>query len=117
MEFASSQKKKAKNYYKCIYIRPSKRPYEWSPLECALRRKGQYKAKIKLDLDDNVIGQLNEHPPLQVKVKLTTVKSRIKESAETSEEPPQYIISNELASVSEATMTNFPRRETASNKR
>ena len=48
---------------------------------------------------------------MQVKVKLTTVKSRIKESAETSEEPRQHIISNELANVSEATMTNFPRRE------
>ena len=59
---------------------------------------GQCKAKIKLDLCDNVIEQLNEHTqqPLQAKVKLTKVNSRIKDTAETSEEPSQRIIANEL---------------------
>ena len=76
-------------------------------------RKGQCKAKIKLDLDDNVIAQLNEdtHQPLQVKCELTKVNSRIFETAETSEELPQRIIANKLASVSAATMTNLPQRE------
>ena len=64
--------------------------------ECELRRKGQCKANFKLDLGDNVTAQLNEqtHPPSQVKVELTKVKSRIKDAAETSEEPPQRIIAN-----------------------
>ena len=76
-------------------------------------RKGQCKAKIKLDLDDNLIAQLNEdtHQPLQVKVELTKVNSRINETAETSEELPQRIIANKLANLSAAIMTNLPQRE------
>ena len=60
-----------------------------------------------------MIGQLNEytHPPSQVKVELIKEKTRIKETAETSEEPPQRVIANELANVSVATMANPPRRE------
>ena len=60
-----------------------------------------------------MIEQLNEHthPPSQVKVELTKVKSRIKDTAESSEEPPQRIIANELANISAATMANLPRRD------
>ena len=66
---------------------------------------------MKLDLGDNVIEQLNErtHPPSQAKVELTKMKSRIKDTAETSEEPPQLIIANELANTSVVTMANLPR--------
>ena len=39
------------------------------------------------------------------------MKNRIKVTAETSEEPTQRIIANELASVSGTTMANLPRRE------
>ena len=48
--------------------------------EYKLRRKGQCKAKIKLDLGDNVIAQLKEHkyPPSQVKVELTKVRAESK---------------------------------------
>ena len=73
-----------------------------------LRRKGKCKAKIKFDLDDNVIAQLNKHTHRQVKVELTKVKSRIKDTPETSEEPPQRIIANELANISATTMANLP---------
>lgn len=78
------------------------------------RRKGQCKAKIKLDLDDNVIGQLNEHthPPSQVKAELTKVKKRIKETTKISEEPPKHIIANEFTNVSAATMTIFHEEKT-----
>ena len=81
-------------------MRLSKRWCEWiRSYECELRRKSQCKTKIKLDLGDNVIEQLNEHthPPSQVRVELTKVKSRIKDTAETLGEPPQRIIANELA--------------------
>ena len=79
-----------------------------------LRKKGQRKEKIKLDLDDNVIGQLNEHmhPSLQVKVELTKVKSRIKETAETSEEPPQCIIANELRMYQRQLWQSFHEQKT-----
>ena len=78
-----------------------------------VKEEGPINAKIKLDLGDNVIAQLNErtHPPSQVKVELTKVKSRIKDTAETSEKPPQPIIANELANISATKMGNLPRRQ------
>ena len=114
MEFVSSQKRKQKiirNGF--IYVFQKDLANEVRSYECELRRKSQCKAKIKLDLGDNVIEQLNEHthPPSQVKVELTKVKSRIKDTAESSEELPQRIIANELANISAATMANLPRRE------
>ena len=74
MEFVSSQKRKQKiirNGF--IYIFQKDLANEVRSYECELRRKGHCKAKIKLDLGDNVIEQLNEHtyPHSQVKVELT----------------------------------------------
>ena len=87
MEFVSSQKRKQKiirNGF--IYVFQKDLANEIRSYECELRRKGQCKAKIKLDLGDNVIEQLNEHthPPSQVQVELTKVKSRIKDTDESS---------------------------------
>ena len=110
MEIVSSQKRKPKiirNVF--IYVFQKDHANEVRSYECELRRKGQCKAKTKLDLGDNVIEHI--HPPSQVKVELTKVKSRIKDTTESSEELPQRIIANELANTSVATMANFPRRE------
>ena len=79
MEFVSSQKIKQKiirNGF--IYVFQKDLANEVCSYECELRRKGQCKGKIKLDLGNNVIGQLNEHthPSSQAKVKLNKVKSR-----------------------------------------
>ena len=60
IEFLSSQKKKQKiigNGF--IYVFQKNIVNEVQSYECKLRRKGQCKAKIKLDLGDNVIEQLN----------------------------------------------------------
>ena len=115
MEFLSSQKRKQKiirNGF--IYVFQRDLANEVRSYECELRRKGQCKTKIKLDLGDNIIEQLNEHthPPLQVKVQWTKVKSRIKDTAETSEEPPQGIIANELANISAVTWQTFHQEKT-----
>ena len=103
MEFVSSQKRKQnviRNRF--IYIFQKDLANEVSLYECELPRKGQCKAKIKVGLGDNVTEQLNEHthPLSQVKVELTKVKSRINDTAESPEEPPQRIIANELANIS-----------------
>ena len=84
MESLSSQKRKRKiikNGFIYVFQKDFAILYE-----CELRRKGQCKRKIKLDLGDNVTAQLNENtqPPSQVKVKFTKVKSRIKDTDETS---------------------------------
>ena len=96
-----------------IYIFQKDLVNEARSYECELKRKGQCNTKIKLDLGDNIIAQLNEytHSFSQVKVELTKVKSRIKNTLETSEEPPQRNIANEIANISATTMTNLPRRE------
>ena len=110
MEFVSSQKRKQKiirNGF--IYVFQKDLANEIHSYECELRRKGQCKAKIKLDLGDNVIE--HTHPPSQVKVELTKVNSRIKDTTKSSEELPQRIIANELANISAATMANLSWRE------
>ena len=115
MEFVSSQKRKQKIIRnRFIYLFQKDLANEVRLYECELPRKGQCKAKIKLDLGDNIIEQLNEHthPPLQVKVQWTKVKSRIKDTAETSEEPPQGIIANELANISAVTWQTFHQEKT-----
>ena len=102
MGFVSSQKRKQKiirNGF--IYVFQKDLVNEVRSYEYESRKKGRCKAKIKLDLGDNVIEQLNEytHPPSQAKVELTKVKSRINDTAETSEEPPQRIIASELGNM------------------
>ena len=62
MELVFSQKRKQKiiiNWF--IYVFQKDYSKFVLSYEYELRRKGQCKAKNKLDLDDNVIAQLNEH--------------------------------------------------------
>ena len=87
MESLCSQKRKRKNIINgFIYVFQKDFENEVRLYECELRRKGQCKTKIKLDLGDNVIGQLyyNTQPPSHVKVKFTKVKGRIKDTDKTS---------------------------------
>ena len=67
MELVFSQKRKQKiiiNWF--INVFQKDYANEVLSYEYQLRRKDQCKAKIKLDLDDSIIAQLNEHthPPL-----------------------------------------------------
>ena len=67
MELVFSQKRKQKiiiNWF--INVFQKDYANEVLSYEYQLRRKDQCKAKIKLNLDDSIIAQLNEHthPPL-----------------------------------------------------
>ena len=62
MELVFSQKRKQKiiiNWF--INVFQKDYANEVLSYEYQLRRKDQCKAKIKLDLDDSIIAQLNEH--------------------------------------------------------
>jgi len=110
MEFVTSQKRNQKiihNGY--IYVFQKSLANEVRSYECELRRKG--KVKIKVDLDDRIIGEFNEHthPPSATKVEVTKIKSSIKNRSENTALPPQHILGDELGHASATAAVNLPR--------
>jgi len=111
MEFVTTEKGKRKilhNGY--IYVFQKDLANEIRCYECDLRRKGQCKAKIKLDLNDEVVEELNQHthPPSQVQTELAKVRNDMKAAAETTLDTPQHVIGNTLATTSHTTIANLP---------
>ena len=49
--------------------------------ECILQRKGQCKAKVKLHMNGELVGEINKHthPPLQDQVEVTKIKASTKQ--------------------------------------
>ena len=75
-----------------------------------MRRKGQCKAKVKLSVADDLIGDTNEHThlPSQTQCEVTKMKANIKRKAETTEETSQQILGAELQNVSEGAAVVLP---------
>lgn len=114
MEVIRSQKGNHKVIYNgYIYVYQKELANDLRSFECENRRKGQCKAKVKVDLNDDIVAELNEHthPPSQEKVALVKVKTNLKRRAETSLEPVNRIIADELAMASATTSANLPRLE------
>ena len=61
------------------------------PWECVLRRKGQCKAKIKLHMNGEFVGEINEHtqPPSKDQIEVTKIKASIKRRSQATHETPQ----------------------------
>ena len=59
--------------------------------ECVLRRKGQYKAKVKLHLNGELLGEINEHthPPSQDQMEVEKIKASIKRRSQATYDTPQ----------------------------
>ena len=78
--------------------------------ESFFKRKGQWKAKIKLSVDDAFLNQLNKHiqPPSQTRVEATKIKAGIKYRAGNTNYTSQQILGSELRNVSEATVVALP---------
>ena len=79
------------------------------------RRKGnQCKAMIKLDIDDEIIGEVNLYTlaPSQSQVEVAKVKANIKRKAQTTTDTPQQIIGAELRNISEDAAANIPSTST-----
>ena len=74
---------------------PSNNLQSW---ECVLRRKGQCKAKVKLQ-NNGELGGINEHthPPSQDEIEVTKIKRR----SQATHDTPQQILEAALQNISE----------------
>ena len=68
------------------------------PLECVLQRKGQCKAKIKLHMNGELVGVINEHthPPSQDQIEVTKIKASIKQRPQATHDTTQHILGGAL---------------------
>ena len=66
--------------------------------ECVLRRKGQCKAKIKLHMNGELVGVINEHthPPSQDQIEVTKIKASIKQRPQATHDTTQHILGGAL---------------------
>ena len=79
--------------------------------ECEKRRgSGTCKARVKVNLADEVVAEMNDHthPPSALRVEDTKIKSRIKHLAENTATTPQNILAEALGTASEGAMANLP---------
>ena len=81
---------------------PSNNLQSW---ECVLRRKGQCKAKVKLQ-NNGELGGINEHthPPSQDEIEVTKIKRR----SQATHDTPQQILEAALQNISETAAVNLP---------
>ena len=111
MQFIDTQRHKRKliqNGYLYTYHMPlAQGASSW---ECARRRNGDCKTRIKLSAVDAFIESINEHshPPSVAQCEVAKVKANIKRRAETTKKTTQQVLAGELAGVSEAAAANLP---------
>ena len=116
MEITSTEKGKnriARNGY--LYVFKKMLANDVRCFECELRTKGnQCKAMIKLDIDDEIIGEVNlhTHAPSQTQVEVAKVKANIKRKAQTTTDTPQQILGAELRNISQDAAANIPSTST-----
>jgi hypothetical protein len=113
-EFVTSQKKQRKIIHEgYVYVLQKELANDLRSFECVLRRKGECKAKIKVSLLDDVVGQVNEHThqPSNSNCEVVRLKSLIKDRSEQTRDNPQQILAETLANASETAATSLPRIE------
>ena len=78
--------------------------------QCELRRRGQCKARVRLDRNNEFLQEVNDHtpPPIKRKVEVVKVKASIRRRAEISLGTPQQIITSKLERISEAATVSLP---------
>ena len=78
--------------------------------ECVLRRKGQCKTKLKLHMNGEFVGEINEHthPPSQDQIEVTKIKASIKRRSQATHDTPQQSLGAALQNISEAAAVNLP---------
>lgn len=114
MEFVTSQKGQRKIIHEGhVYVFQKRLANDIKSFECVMRRSGQCKAKLKVDLLGEVVATLNEHthPPSETKCEVVRLKSQIKDQAETTRDTPQQVLADALGNASETALVNLPRIE------
>ena len=78
--------------------------------ECVLWRKGQCKAKVKLHINGELVGEINEHTqsPSQDQIEVTKIKTSIKRRSPATHDTPQQNLGAALQNISETTPANLP---------
>ena len=78
--------------------------------KCIERRKGSFKAKVKLNATDDLVEQVQEHThaPSATRCELTKVRESIKRKASTTHGTTQQILGTELANLTPTAAVNLP---------
>ena len=78
--------------------------------KCVLQGKGQCKAKVKLHMNGELIGEIDEHthPPSEVQIEVTKIKASIKRRPQATHDTPQQILGAALQNISETAADNLP---------
>ena len=77
--------------------------------ECIERRKGNCKAKVKLNATDDFVEQVQEHihAPSATRCELTKVRASIKRKASATHDTTQQILGTELANLTPTAAINL----------
>ena len=78
--------------------------------ECIERRKGNFKAKVKLNSIDDFVEQVqvHNHALSATRFELTKVRASIKRKASTTQDTDQQILGTELANLTPTAAVNLP---------
>ena len=111
MEFATTEKGNRKliheNY---MYVFQKNLANDVTSWESEKRRRGECKAKIKLDEAGNFLERINNHTHASFEPKCEIAKARanIKRRATETQDPAQVILGIELGGISETAAINLP---------
>ena len=92
------------------YVKQKDLPNGLTLWECIERRKGNCKAKVKLNAIDDFVGQVQEHTPTPsaTRCELTKVRVTIKRKASNTHDTTQQILGTELANLTQTAALNLP---------
>ena len=91
MEFTTTERSARmliRNGFRCVFQKElSNNLQSW---ECVLRRKGQCKAKLKLHMNGEFVGEINVHihPSSQGQIEVTKIKASIKRRSQATHGTP-----------------------------
>ena len=111
MEFTTTEKGNRKLIHEgYMYVFQKNLANDVISWEYEKRRRGECKAKIKLDEAGNFLGRVNNHThtPSETKCEIAKVRANIKRRATETQDPAQVILGIELGGISEAAAINLP---------
>ena len=111
MEFTTTEKGNRKLIHEgYMYVFQKNLANDATSWECEKRRRGECKAKIKLDEAGNFLERINyhTHAPSETKCEIAKVRANIKRRATETQDPAQVILGRELGGISKVAAINLP---------
>ena len=106
MEFTTTEKGNRKLIHEGYMYVFQKKLANDVTLECEKRRRGEWKAKIKLHEAINFND--HTHTPSETTCEIAKVRANVKRRATETQDPVQVILGRELGGISEAAAINLP---------